>query len=132
MSTAKPTAPSLIAGHESALEKTFLFKWKACQGPELAREFVFHPTRKWRFDFAHVESRTAIEIEGGIWTASRHTTGRGFSNDCEKYNEAALRGWAVFRLTDAMINLPTLGRIHHHIKTKHLPCPSTSNPPSKN
>lgn len=109
---------SIISGHESALEKTFLFKWKACQGPALDREFVFHPSRKWRFDFAHLASLTAIEIEGGIWTASRHTTGRGFSNDCEKYNEAALRGWTVFRLTDAMINLPTLGRIHSYIKTR--------------
>lgn len=117
----KPTAAALIAGRESTLEKTFLFKWKVCQGPALEREFVFHPSRKWRFDFAHLESRTAIEIEGGIWTASRHTTGRGFSNDCEKYNEAALRGWAVFRLTGDMIDLPTLGRIHQHIKTKHLP-----------
>jgi hypothetical protein len=32
----------------------------------------------------------AAEIEGGTFTKSRHTTGIGFHNDCEKYNAATI------------------------------------------
>ncbi len=42
----------------------------------------------------------AVEVEGGVWGAkSRHTTGAGFTADCVKYNEAALLGWTVLRVT---------------------------------
>jgi very-short-patch-repair endonuclease len=68
----------------------------------LVREHRFHPERKWRFDFAHPASRTAIEIEGGIWNG-RHTRGDGFQKDAEKYFEAHIRGWRVVRLTPNLI-----------------------------
>jgi hypothetical protein len=35
------------------------------------------------------------EVEGGVWTCGRHVRGRGYEGDCEKYSEAALRGWCV-------------------------------------
>lgn len=87
-------------------ENEFLFIWKALNGPALVREHQFHPTRKWRCDFAHIETRVAIEIEGGTWSKkgkSRHTTGKGYADDCEKYNSAIELGWNVFRLTSDMI-----------------------------
>lgn len=80
-------------------------------GPALEREFRFHPTRKWRADFAHLPSRTLIEIEGGIWIRGRHTTPRGFTADAEKYLEAAMGGWRVLRLVDQQIKGPTVARI---------------------
>jgi len=55
--------------------------------------------RRWRFDFAHVGSKTAIEIEGGIFSRGRHTRGVGFLNDMEKYNKAVELGWVVLRYT---------------------------------
>lgn len=61
-------------------------------------EFRFHETRKWRADFAHIESRTLIEIEGGIYVNGRHNRAAGFNADLEKYLEAALLGWRVIRL----------------------------------
>ena len=66
------------------------------------REYRFHPTRKWRFDFA-LENLIAVEVEGGIWTQGRHTRGSGFLKDCEKYGEAAILGWRVFRFPPEMI-----------------------------
>lgn len=70
---------------------------------EPVREFKFHQTRKWRFDFAYPEIRLAVEVEGGIWSGGRHTRGAGFEGDCEKYNEAAVDGWRVVRLTPKMV-----------------------------
>lgn len=60
-------------------------------------EFRFHPTRKWRFDFAHEELKIAIEIEGAVWVRGRHTRGKGYLADMEKYNTAQSMGWRVFR-----------------------------------
>lgn len=64
---------------------------------ECVKEFRFHPTRKWRFDYAIPEHKIALEVEGGVWTRGRHTSPKGFLNDMEKYNTATLMGWRVFR-----------------------------------
>ena len=82
----------------SRLEKRFETLWRALGGPELEIEFRFHPVRRWRADFAHLESRTLIEIEGGIYVNGRHNRGAGFAADLEKYLEASLAGWRVVRL----------------------------------
>lgn len=101
----------MSAGKVSKLEQRFALLWRSLGGPALEREFRFHPTRKWRADFAHIPSRTLIEIEGGIWVRGRHTTPRGFIADAEKYLEAALGGWRVLRLVDQQIKAPTVQRI---------------------
>jgi very-short-patch-repair endonuclease len=95
----------------SHLEKQFALYWRAIQGPALQPEFRFCPGRRWRFDFAHESSKVGIEIEGGVWTGGRHTRGSGYIADCEKYNQAALQGWAVIRLTRCMIDVKTLETI---------------------
>jgi very-short-patch-repair endonuclease len=82
----------------SRLEKRFETLWDAHGGHTLEKEFRFHPTRKWRADFAHLESKTLIEIEGGIYINGRHNRPAGFAADLEKYLEAALAGWRVIRL----------------------------------
>jgi very-short-patch-repair endonuclease len=51
------------------------------------------------FDFAWPARMIALEIEGGTHSGGRHTTAKGFSDDCEKYNIAAIRGWRVIRAT---------------------------------
>lgn len=62
-------------------------------------ELVFHPTRKWRFDYAWPDTMIALEVEGAVWTQGRHTRGSGFVRDMEKYNAAACLGWRVLRVT---------------------------------
>ena len=72
-------------------------------GQDFEREVRFHPPRRWRFDFAIPDLKIAIECEGGIYSNGRHVRGKGFENDCEKYNQAVLDGWRVLRFTGRMV-----------------------------
>lgn len=98
-------APKRIPRAPSALEERF---WWLCRTsgavPMPAREFKWHPERRWRFDFAWPSERIAVECEGGVWSGGRHTRGQGFTDDCEKYSEAAAAGWLVIRATKAQID----------------------------
>lgn len=73
--------------------------WRAFNLPLPVREYKFWPGRRFRFDYAWVNERIAVEIEGGIWTQGRHARGPGMLSDMEKYNQAAKMGWRVFRFT---------------------------------
>ena len=87
----------------SDLEDTLLFQLRALGIPEPVREYRFTLPRRWRFDFAWPEWKLVVEVEGGTWSRSRHTTGAGFEKDAVKYNTAAEKGWLVFRYTSGMI-----------------------------
>ena len=69
----------------------------------MEQEYKFMPKRRWRFDLAWPKHKIACEIEGGIWTNGRHTRGKGYEADCEKYSTAAINGWTVIRVTPGMI-----------------------------
>jgi len=89
----------------SDLEAAFAraFALLASDYPQPVREYRFHQTRKWRFDFAWVRERVAVEVEGGTWDRGRHTRGAGYAGDCAKYNAAVLGGWRVLRFTSDML-----------------------------
>lgn len=44
-----------------------------------------------------------IEVEGGIWSGGRHTRGKGYIGDMEKYNEAAAMGYKVLRFSTEQV-----------------------------
>jgi len=89
-----PRAPSVG-------EETLALHLKT-DGILFSREWKFHPTRKWKFDFV-VGKNIAIEVEGGSWSGGSHNRGKRFEDDCEKYNTAVLFGWRVFRFTTNMV-----------------------------
>jgi hypothetical protein len=67
-------------------------------------EFKFHPTRRWRFDWAIPSVKIAVEYDGhgGFvkkGAVSRHGSITGMTGDCEKYNQARIHGWIVLRFT---------------------------------
>ena len=66
---------------------------------EVVKEFRFHPTRKWRFDYAMPALKVAVEVDGGVWAGGRHINPAGYINDMEKLNNAASMGWLVLRIT---------------------------------
>lgn len=89
---------------------------KADLGETCVKEFKFHPTRRWRFDYALPAHKIALEVEGGVWTGGRHTRPQGFLGDIEKYNTATLMGWRVFRTTpDELIRTATLNLLRQAI-----------------
>lgn len=65
--------------------------------PTPVAEYRFHPTRKWRLDWAWVEQRVAVEVDGGIWVRGAHGRGIGIQRDQEKGREAAALGWRIIR-----------------------------------
>ncbi len=65
----------------------------------LIPEFRFHKKRLWRFDYAFVQEKIAIEIEGGVWTNGAHVRGKHYISDMEKYNAANVLGWNILRYT---------------------------------
>ena len=93
------------------LKDHFCLICEAMTRTEMVKEYRFHPVRKWRFDYAIPSHLIALEVEGGVWTGGRHIRASGFLGDMEKYNNAALLGWRVFRttpkdlFTSATINL---------------------------
>lgn len=105
--------PSTWEMAQSKLESKFLLLWRVAQGPPLEREVKFHAPRRWRADFAHLASRTLIEIEGGIFLpgGGRHSRGVGYAKDAEKYLEAVLAGWQVIRLTEKQLDIGTIERV---------------------
>ena len=80
--------------------------------PEPTKEFKFHPTRRWRIDFAWPHHMLAVEVEGGVFVQGRHSRGAGMVKDMEKYNALTLRGWALLRFTpDQLITGPAIQTI---------------------
>lgn len=71
--------------------------------PKPETEYRFHPTRRWRFDYAFPASSIAVEVDGGAFVGGRHTRGAGFVKDMEKNNAAVLRGWRVLRFTPQQV-----------------------------
>ena len=99
----------------SALEDQFLGLWQA-HYPDLPliREFSevssweadfqeryakSKRSKRYRADFAHLASKSLIEIQGGTFNRGRHVTGSGYERDARKFNLATIGGWRIFLLT---------------------------------
>lgn len=81
-------------------EETLALHLRAA-GISFRREYRFHPDRRWRFDFL-IGEWLAVEVEGAPGSG-RHTTYKGFTADCEKYNAAALMGFRLLRFTSKQV-----------------------------
>lgn len=88
----------LSMSQRTKLEDALAFQIKAAGLPIPEREWRFHPTRRWRFDFAWPGDKLAVEVEGGVFVQGRHSRGVGMLADMEKYASAVLMGWRVLRV----------------------------------
>lgn len=71
--------------------------------PVPVAEYRFHPSRRWRFDYAWPDRSIAVEVDGAVFTGGRHTRGSGYEKDLEKLNEAICLGWQVVRVSTGMV-----------------------------
>lgn len=94
-----------VYASESNAERSFLYYWTILNtlGFDPTPEHQFDLTRKWRFDFAFIPHKVAIEIDGGVYLGGRHVQPKGFQKDCEKINKAIELGWRVLRYTPQML-----------------------------
>lgn len=105
--TVKRTARN---GKKAALEQRFFDHWRMIAEPlGLPRpemQVRFHPERKWRFDFAFVGPKLAVEVDGGSFIGGGHNRGAGQAKDHEKQNEAVRLGWRVLRFGTKAMDAP--------------------------
>lgn len=84
-------------------------------------EYKFHPTRKWRLDWAFPDIKLAIEQDGGVWAQkyggkSRHFYGSGAIADMKKMNALAEEGWLVLKYQPNDIDFTQIKRIYEKLK----------------
>lgn len=122
----------------SYLEARFAAQWTV-RYPELPfeREHVILGWRDWaaekkamgfttravpmRADFAWPAARVALEIQGGQWVKSGHSSGSGLDRDAVKALIAQLDGWALVALTERMLTRQAviwLPRLEQLIRTR--------------
>jgi hypothetical protein len=116
-----PNQRALLDAKKAAWELTIgtffaLLKQECVRVPH--REYPFHPTRAWRFDFAWPRAELALECDGAIWTQGRHSRGSGILKEHEKFNAAAVLGWRVLRCTpDTLVTLDTVNLVRDALRS---------------
>lgn len=88
----------------STSAKQYLFRSLRSVATDAVPEFRFHPSRRWRFDFASPSLKLALEYQGHSTTGKKkkaggHETIGGMTRDCEKSNTAQAMGWTVLKFT---------------------------------
>ena len=74
--------------------------WLAGHGlPIPVAEYRFAPPRRWRFDYAWLEQKVALEEQGSLFTGGRHTRGAALLHEHEKLNAASVHGFRVLFCT---------------------------------
>lgn len=113
----------------TVLEREFAIRWNSLvvNSQPLVFQHRGIEGRKHQFDFAHLASKVAIELDGGLYgvmgkdgakVRGGHQSISGYTKDCEKGLLAAERGWIIIRLVPSMMrgpegiaNLQTIQRI---------------------
>ena len=89
---------------------------RAAHLPEPARQYHWHPQRRYRSDFAYVPERLLVEVQGGVWgrynartgeweagKRSGHSGGTGMEGDCRRTCDALEHGWRILPVTPDMV-----------------------------
>lgn len=105
----------------SKLENKFYTLWQSEYNDPvftLNPQLSIIPGRKFKFDFVHLPSKVAIEINGKIWGKGAHSSGKGLLRDYEKLNLAQMQGYCVFQLSSEMITPQWLSLISEIILSR--------------
>ena len=75
------------------------------------------PGRRFRIDFCHLPSKTAIEING----SGRHQTFTGYARDMEKMRLLAYHGYTVIPFTCQQVTVESIQELAAHIRKTSPP-----------
>jgi very-short-patch-repair endonuclease len=59
--------------------------------------------RGWAADFAFVNEKLLIEVDGQIWQKGGHTSGKGYTEDRERDAESLCCGYRTLRVTTGQV-----------------------------
>ena len=91
----------------SKLEDDFYSAWiKRNPNCVPERQYKFHPTRKYRADFAFPQYKVLVEIQGGSYTRGAHHTPKGYSQNCLRQIEATILGWRMIYFDTILMKNP--------------------------
>jgi len=83
---------------------------------EFIPEYKFHPTRKWRIDYADPFIKLGVEIQGAVWTIGRHNRPTGYIKDMEKFNAMNELGWHLLLYQPKKIDFDQILRTYNNLK----------------
>lgn len=85
-------------------EQTLAYQCIADKMPPFVQNYIFMANRKFELDFAWVDYRIGVEINGGVWSKGAHGRPLAILRDMEKSNLLVLSGWKVLRYTPAEVS----------------------------
>jgi very-short-patch-repair endonuclease len=120
---------------KSELERLFIEQlwaregYRFCAQCQLPYQRGLHRNKRYRriADFSWHEELVVVEINGGTWVTSKHTTGSGLRRDYEKGNDAALDGWLPLRFDSSHVKSgyalsETLEALRRRRSAEYLEC----------
>jgi very-short-patch-repair endonuclease len=74
-------------------------------GLDPIRQFHFGESigRRWAADFAFLDKKLLIEVDGGAYVAGRHVRGQGYEDDHARDAEALCLGFRILRVTPRQV-----------------------------
>ncbi len=90
--------PNMAKAHGAKYNLKIVLAWFSEVGlPAPRPEYRFDSDRQFRFDFAWLEQKVALEVQGGIFARlpGGHNRGAQIRREHEKWNLAALAGWRI-------------------------------------
>jgi len=106
----KPLGKKLFAAKKKPKpKKTTDFFCALCRSDikiEMVMEHIFLVDRRYRFDYANLEFKIAIEKDGGVWMkgGGAHSRPQNILRDMEKLTLANVNGWIVIRRTPQQLH----------------------------
>ena len=70
----------------------------------------------YQIDFAYPDLRIGIEVNGGQFAKSGHSSPKGLERDAMKNNQAIRLGWRIFVLPTSLVTPDYLSQIAEFIK----------------